>query len=50
MSESIRLRDVEIQVDDGEDGIFVKGRGGVRCITYEELVELAESDNPVTIR
>lgn len=50
MSDPIRLNDVEVKRDDTGDGVFVSCRGGTRFVTYEELVELADSEGPVTIR
>lgn len=47
-SDTIRVQDMKITEVDGN--VMVFGHGDNRFVTYEELVKLAESDDPVTIR
>jgi hypothetical protein len=50
MADPIRFRDIEVSLAPDEEGVIIKCRGGSRFVAYEELVELADSEGPVTIR
>lgn len=48
--ESLCIRHVTIDTVADESGVFVTARGQNRFVTYDELVEMAITDDPVTVR